>query len=111
MSSASPHQHPILSRDLRSDDPALLGEPTVEQLALPGIEPPPARRRHRQPRTTPERPSVPPADDLLLTAFGRRLAAQGRARQGQLAYGKQMRSSLLIAGQMTGRAITSDDLF
>jgi integrase len=50
------------------------------------------------------------ADDPLLTAFVRRLAAHGRARKGQLAYGYQMRSMLKIAARLAGRSVTCTDL-
>src|SRR5262245_47385343 len=95
-----PPQHQLLlgrdlrsaCRDLRSDGVETVDEPVAEQLALPGIDPPLARKPRRRPRPAPVALSAAPADDPLLTTFLRRLAAQGRARKGQLAYGYQMRS-------------------
>ena len=72
------------------------------QLTLPGVDALPPREPRRRPRTFPGRSTVPPAEDTLLAAFLRRLAAHGRARKGQLAYGYQMRSMLLIAARLAG---------
>ena len=51
------------------------------------------------------------ADDPLLTAYARRLAAQGNARQGRQAYQYHLRSTLTIASRLAGRAVTCVDLF
>lgn len=98
----------LLSRDLRLDGSGAVVE---QQLALPGIEPPSARQPRPRSQTVPERPVAPPADDPLLTAFARRLAAHGRARKGQLAYAYQMRCMLLIAARRTGLTVTCADLW
>jgi len=76
-----------------------------EQLALPGIEPPPVRTPRRRSHPAPDRSNGPPTDDSLLATFVRRLATHGRARKGQLAYGYQMRSMLTIATRLTGQRI------
>ena len=118
MSSTNPTEHLLLlSRDLRSDGRDLQSdgqEPTdesaVEQLALPGIERPPVRKPRRRTRSADEHPGQVAADDPLLTAFVRRLAAQGRARKGCKAYEYQIRSMLIIAARRSGRLMTCTDL-
>jgi integrase len=114
MTSSTPFQQAplllLLSRDLRSDRLGDPDESTADQLALPGIEPPLQRRLPRRPRPAPALPSAAAADDSLLEAFVRRLAAQGRARKGQLAYTYQMRSMLEIARQLTGQQIACSHL-
>ena len=101
----------LAARDLRLDHSQPADEPVVEQLAFLGFEPPAARTPRRRSRPSSEPRSAPPADDPLLTAFLRRLVAQGRARKGRNAYRYQMRSILLIAERLTGRALTCAELF
>ncbi|MDP8908633.1 MAG: site-specific integrase [Chloroflexota bacterium] len=101
---------PLLSRDLRFDGTGASDAPAVAQLALPGVDPPPARTPRRRPRTSVERPPAQSADDPLLASLARRLASHGRARKGQLAYLYQMRAMLTIAARLTGRAMTCADL-
>jgi integrase len=121
MTSTTPFQpgqrHPLLSRDLRFagrdlriDAPERSDEPVVEQLALPGINPPLVRKPRRRSLPVPVRASAVPADDPLLAAFLNRLKAQGRARKGQKAYEYQMRSMLKIAARLAGRPVTCTDL-
>jgi integrase len=118
MSSSNVSQHLLLlSRDLRSaghdlrSDGSGAATPTVEQLELPGIEPPPVRQPRRRTRPVRRHPRQPVADDPLLTAFVRRLAAQGRARQGEQAYARQIRSMLVIAARLTGREMIWAELW
>jgi integrase len=58
-----------------------------------------------RPRTT-----TRTVDDPLLSAFLRRLTAQGRARKGRKAYEYQLRSMVLIAARLAGGAMTCADL-
>jgi integrase len=118
-STISPQHHLLLllsrdlqfaGRDLRPDAPRLADESVTEQLSLPGIDSPPPRKPRRRSRPRLERPSPPAADDPLLAAFVRRLAAQGRARKGRNAYEYQMRSMLRIVARLTGHAMTYADL-
>src|SRR4051812_18906669 len=109
MSGTSPHQDVLLSRDLRFagrdlrlDGPKPADWPAVEQLALPGIAAPPPRRTRRRTRPDARQQSMPPADDLLLSAYLRRLRAQGVARKGWKAYRYQIRSTLLTAARLSG---------
>src|SRR5438128_8909148 len=101
VSSTSRLQHSLLllSRDLRSDGRDLrpdttkpVDEPIAEQLTLPGIDAPVARKPRRRSCPASVRPDAPLADDPLLSVFLQRLAAHGRARKGQKAYEYQMRS-------------------
>src|SRR4051794_25577712 len=98
-------------RDLRLDDPETTGEWVVEQLALPGLTAPPQHRKRRRSRPVGPKPSTPPADDPLLTAYLTRLAAQGVARKGWKAYRYQIKSTLLTAARLSGRTATCADLF
>ena len=115
--STNPRHGPLLlsrdlrfaGRDLRFDHPDDPNESTAEQLGLPGIEPTPARSPCRRPHPASAHPTTPP-DDPLLSAFLRRLTAQGRARKGRKAYEYQMRSMLLVAARLTGRAMACTDL-
>ena len=111
MPSTDSRQNALLSRDLRLDDPEAAGELAVEQLALPGFAAPQRRGKRRQSRPVGPKPSTPPADDPLLTAYLTRLAAQGCARKGWKAYRYQIKSTLLTAARLSGRTLTCADLF
>ena len=106
----------LLTHDLRIDDRDLrLGgstqqcEPALDQLALPGLDPPPVRKPRRPSRPKPAS-AFPPAGDQLLDTFLRRLAVHGRAKKGRKAYAYQMRSMLLIGARLAGHPVTWADL-
>lgn len=116
--SHQPTGQSLLTRDLRFagpaqqfDGPPDSDSPASTQLTLPEFDGPPSRQSRRRSRPSPARSTTPPAYDELLAAFLRRLAAHGRARKGQQAYGYQMRSMLLIAMRLRGRPISTTDLF
>lgn len=116
-SSCQPHPLLLLSRDLRSAGHDLRFDPQdapeevpAAQLALPGIEPPPVRKSRHRPRPASARPRTTPAGDPLLTAFLRRLTAQGRAPKGRKAYEYQLRSVQSIAERLTGRPMSCAEL-
>src|SRR5215212_4939812 len=85
--------------------------PVAEQLTLPGIDPPVERKSRRRSLQRPQPSMATPPDDPLLSAFLRRLAAQGAAREGLAAYRRQMTSTVRIASRLKGRTVTTAELF